>query len=86
MTAFAANAAWLQLADLAYNLTCAAGAIAALFHAKAAIRTIRAGLIDIPARLASSGRQQIWHLAASWPAENAWRQLFDTARAPSAAT
>lgn len=79
---FAANAAWLQLACLAYNLTRAAGAIASLFHAKATTATIRADLINIPARLASSGRQQIWHLPAGWHAEHAWQQLFDTVHAP----
>ncbi|KZM73401.1 IS1380 family transposase [Nocardia terpenica] len=82
---FAANAAWLQLACLAYNLTRAAGAIASVFHAKATTATIRADLIAVPARLASSGRQQIWHLPTDRPAGHAWQQLFDTVHAPPAA-
>ena len=52
---FNANAAWLPLACLAYNLTRAAGAIASVFHARATTATIRADLIEVPARLASSG-------------------------------
>src|SRR5205823_4569769 len=52
---FNANAAWLQLACLAYNLTRAAGALASLFHAKATTATIRADLIEVPARLATRG-------------------------------
>lgn len=82
---FAANAAWLQLACLAYNLTRAAGTIASAFHAKATTATIRADLIAIPARLASSGRQQIWHLPHRWHAEHAWHTLFDTVHAPPSA-
>jgi hypothetical protein len=51
---FQANAAWLALAALAHNLTCAAGALAATFHARATTSTIRDHLINVPARLARS--------------------------------
>jgi hypothetical protein len=77
-----ANAAWLQLAWLAYNLSRAAGALAALFHAKATTATIRADLIEVPARLASSGRQHIWHLPQHWHAEHGWHELFTAVHAP----
>ena len=40
-----ANGAWLVLAAMALNPTRAAGALAALFHAKATIATIRRQLI-----------------------------------------
>jgi hypothetical protein len=79
---FNANAAWLLLACLAYNLTRAAGAIASMFHAKATTATIRADLIEVPARLAFSGRQQIWHLPHQWHAEHDWRELFTAVHAP----
>lgn len=79
---FNANAAWLQLACLAYNLTRAAGAVASAFHAKATTATIRADLIEVPARLASSARQHIWHLPEHWHTEHDWHELFDAAHAP----
>ena len=44
---FAANAAWLACAAIAYNLTRAAGALASAFHAKARTATLRAQLIDV---------------------------------------
>jgi hypothetical protein len=79
---FNANAAWLQLAALAYNLTRAAGALASMFHAKATTATIRADLIEVPARLASSGRQHIWHLPQHWHAEHDWHELFAAVHPP----
>jgi len=79
---FNANAAWLQLACLAYNLTRATGNLASMFHAKATTATIRADLIAIPARLATSGRQQLWHLPQHWHTEHAWQQLFTATHAP----
>ena len=79
---FNANAAWLLLACLAYNLTRAAGALASLFHAKATTGTIRADLIEVPARLATRGRQQIWHLPQHWHVEHAWHELFAAVHAP----
>ncbi|WP_433603055.1 transposase [Nocardia sp. CA-135953] len=82
---FNANAAWLLPACLTYNLTRAAGAIASRFHARATTGTIRADLIEVQARLASSGRQQIWHLPHHWHAEHAWHTLSDTIHAPPAA-
>lgn len=82
---FNANAAWLLLACLSYNLTRAAGCIASLFHAAATTATIRADLIEVPARLATSARQQIWHLPRSWRAEHAWQELFTAVHAPPVA-
>ena len=60
---FAANAAWLACAAIAYNLTRAAGALASTFHARARTATIRAQLIDVPARIARSAHR----LTAAWP-------------------
>jgi hypothetical protein len=51
---FPANAAWAVLWAIAHNLTRAAGALASAFHARATTATIRAHLINIPARLARS--------------------------------
>jgi hypothetical protein len=72
---FAANAAWLTLAGLAYNLTRAAGCLASAFHATARPATLRDQLINLPARIASSGRRLILHLPTGWPWEQPWRAL-----------
>ncbi len=84
---FAANAAWLALAALAFNLTRAAGALAGAFHARAATATIRTHLITVPARLARSARRLTLHLPRNWPWEPAWRALHDavSGAAPPAA-
>jgi len=72
---FNANAAWLVLASIAFNLTRAAGTLASTLHAKATTGTIRAQLITIPGRLARSARRLVLHLPAGWPWKHAWQQL-----------
>jgi hypothetical protein len=83
---FNANAAWLVCAAIAFNLTRAAGALAPAFHAKATGATIRAHLINVPARLARAGRAQagtlVLHLPQDWPWEEAWDQMFTAATRP----
>jgi hypothetical protein len=74
---FWANSAWLVCAAMAFNLTRAAGTLASVFHAKATTATIRAQLINVPARLARSARKLTVHLPVAWPWEKAWQQLFD---------
>ena len=73
---FTANAAWLVLAVIAFNLTRAAGTITGPALAKATTATIRRKLITIPARIASSGRRIRLHLPHAWPWEAAWTVLF----------
>jgi hypothetical protein len=79
---FAANAAWLTLAAIAYNLTRAAGALASLFHAKARTGTLRRHLITVPARLARRSRRIILHLPHAWPYQHAVTGLFAATHAP----
>ena len=79
---FTANSAWLVLAAIAFNLTRAAGCLASAFHARATTATIRAQLINVPARLARSARQLRLHLPTDWPWEPAWTQLFDATLGP----
>ena len=57
---------------MAHNLPRAAGALAGAFHARATTATIRAHLINIPARIARSARRLILHLPQRWPWEPAW--------------
>ncbi len=77
---FAANSAWLVLAAIAFNLTRAAGTLAGALHARATTGTLRAHLINVPARLARSARRLLLHLARNWPWRTAWQQLSTAAR------
>lgn len=83
---FAANAAWLVLAVIAFNLTRAAAVTAGAGLARATTPTIRRKLINIPARIASSARRITLHLPENWPWETGWTHLFDHAFAPPSPT
>jgi hypothetical protein len=74
---FAANSAWLVAAVMAYNLTRAAGILAAGPFGKARTGTIRRKLIHVPARIASSARRIRLHLPESWPWHTPWQALFE---------
>jgi hypothetical protein len=73
---FAANAAWLVLATIAFNLTRAAATLTGPGLAKSRTATIRRTLISVPARIASSARRLTLHLPRGWPWETAWNTLF----------
>lgn len=73
---FTANAAWLVLAVIAFNLTRAAATLTGPGLAKATTATIRRKLIAVPARIASSARRVTLHLPTAWPWETAWTELF----------
>ena len=81
---FTANAAWLVLAVMAFNLTRAAATITGTDLAKATTATIRRKLIAIPARVAASSRRITLHLPTAWPWQNAWTQLFTHGCGPPA--
>lgn len=70
---FGANSAWPVCAVMAYNLTRTAGLLAAGTFTKARTGTIRAKLVSIPRRLASSGRRLRIRMPDSW----AWQHAFD---------
>jgi hypothetical protein len=72
---FTANAAWLVLPAMAFNLTRAAGSIASTAHANATTGTIRAQLITMPVRLARSARRTVLHAPTGWPWQQAWQRL-----------
>jgi hypothetical protein len=80
---FQANAAWAVLWAIAHNLTRAAGVLADPFHARATTATIRAHLINVPARLARRARRLTVHLPQHWPWRAALENLHTAAhRAP----
>src|SRR3954467_7017949 len=64
---FAANAAWLVLAVMAFNLTRAAAPLPRGHRAKPTTATIRRKLINVAARTASSARRITLHLPLGWP-------------------
>jgi hypothetical protein len=82
---FTANAAWLLLAVIAFNLTRAAATLAAPSAselARATTATVRRKLIQIPCRIATSARRMILHLPQDWPWQAAWTQLNDRVADP----
>jgi hypothetical protein len=83
---FTANAAWTVLWAIAHNLTRAAGTLASTFHARATTATIRAHLINVPARTARSARRVTLHLPAGWPWQAAWEGLHAAVHRPAKAT
>lgn len=76
---FTANAAWLVLAAIAFNLTRAAATLAGNLHARTTTATVRARLIAVPARLARSARRLVLHLPTDWPWQTGWQRLTDAA-------
>jgi len=79
---FAANAAWLVLAVIAFNLTRAAATLTGPGLAKATTDTLRRTLICVPARAATSARRLILHLPSAWPWQQAWTDLYTQACGP----
>ena len=79
---FTANAAWLVLAVIAFNLTRAAASLTDPQMARATTATIRRKLVAVPARVATSARRITLHLPKAWPWETAWTALFDRVSDP----
>lgn len=73
---FTANAAWLVLAAIAFNLTRAAGCLSAPDLARATTATVRRKLVHVPCRVATSARRVTVHLPRDWPWEKAWTHLI----------
>ena len=67
---------------MAFNLTRAAGALAGGLHTKATTASLRAHLISVPARIATSARRPTLHLPRDWPWETGWQHLFDSTTGP----
>jgi hypothetical protein len=82
---FTANAAWLVLAVIAFNLTRAAGTLAAPDLARATTATLRRKLVHVPCRVANSARRITLHLPRDWPWETPWAQLITRVTDPPTA-
>jgi hypothetical protein len=77
---FAANAAWLVLAVIAFNLTRAAATLTGPTLTKTTTATIRRRLITVPGRAARRARRLVLHLPAGWPWRHEWQRLLAHAR------
>jgi len=77
---YTANAAWVACAVIAFNLARATAAAAAMHTARWA--TLRTRIINIPARIATTGRRLVLHLPTHWPWAPAWEVLWSTATDP----
>jgi len=74
---YAANAAWVAMAVIAFNLARASAVSAGM--AKARWATVRHKLIYTPARVARTGRRLVLHLPTHWPWSEHWQHLYDNA-------
>jgi hypothetical protein len=80
---FGANAAWLALGAIAYNLACWAGQLGRVTEADGplALATLRRRYISVPGHLSRSGRRTRLHLAKNWPWEAAFLAALAKLRA-----
>lgn len=81
---YTANAAWVATAVIAFNIARGTAVAAAMRTARWA--TLRTRLINIPARIATTGRRLVLHLPTRWPWAPGWELLWSTATGPPAAT
>lgn len=79
---FTANAAWLGLAAIAFNLTRTAGRLGSPTLGKARTQTVRRTLIQVAARIANRARSWRLHLPRDWPWEHQLDALYTAALGP----
>lgn len=77
---YAANAAWVACAVIAFNIARAAAVAASMRTARWA--TLRTRIINIPARIATTSRRLVLHLPTHWPWTSGWKSLWATATGP----
>lgn len=81
---YAANAAWVAMATIAFNIARAAAVAADMATARWA--TLRRKIINVPARIAATGRRLILHLPTRWPWAEHWTALHTAATGPPPTT
>ncbi|MFC5999906.1 IS1380 family transposase [Quadrisphaera sp. GCM10027208] len=77
---YAANAAWVALAVIAFNLARATAVAADM--AKARWASLRTKIIAVPARIATTARRLDLHLPRDWPWAPGWESLWTAATGP----
>lgn len=80
---YAANAAWVACAAIAFNL--ARAAAVACERPRARWATIRTRIINIPARVARTARRVVLHLPTDWKWQRQWHKLWHHATGPPTA-
>ena len=81
---FNANAAWLALASIAFNLTRAAARLASKTLGKARTATVRRTMIQVAGRIANQARRWRLHLPARWPWQDELDAIYTAALGPPA--
>lgn len=79
---YTANAAWVAAAVIAFNIARAAAVASSMRTARWA--TLRTRIINIPARIATTGRRLVLHLPTRWPWALGWELLWSTGTGPPA--
>lgn len=79
---YAANAAWVACAVIAFNIARATAVAADLATARWA--SVRTKIINIAGRIASTARRLDLHMPRDWPWARAWQALHQVANAPPA--
>ena len=77
---YAANAAWVSCAAIAFNIARATAVAARMATARWA--TLRTRIIHLPARIATTARRLVLHLPTRWPWTTAWQALWNAATGP----
>ena len=77
---YPANAAWVACAVIAFNLARTAAVAAGM--AKARWASLRRKIINVPARVATTGRRLVLHLPQHWPWTADWEALHAAAASP----
>ncbi len=77
---YTANAAWVSLAVMAFNIARATAVVAGL--AKARWASLRRKIIRVAARIASTSRRLDLHLPIHWPWAQGWQALHAAATGP----
>lgn len=77
---YAANAAWVAHTVIAFNLARASAVAASMATARWA--TLRTRIINVPARIAATGRRLVLHLPRHWAWTPGWHSLWTTATGP----
>jgi len=80
---YAANAAWVACAAIAFNIARATAVAADMTTTRWA--SLRTKIINVPARVAATGRRLVLYLPTQWPWAPNWQKLHTLATGPPGA-
>src|SRR3546814_15502100 len=73
---YAANAAWVACAAMAFNIARAVAALGAPGRARARWASVRTRLLNVPARIAATGPRPVLHLPPPRPLAPDWPRPY----------